>query len=67
MINWIPNFIRPGVALLAIGLVAVLVASMAEALIKLIGYALMIAGFAVIVVGLMKRWRRPRFRRRMAH
>ena len=66
MFNWIPNFIRPGIALFAIGLVAVLVASLAAALIKLMGYALMIAGSVVIVVGLVKRWKRPWFRRRTA-
>ena len=61
------NLVRPGVALVVIGVAAVLLAGVAAALIKAIGYVVIVGGVAAIIVGLVKRWRRPRRRRAVAH
>ncbi len=66
MIRRNQNLIGNGATLFVIGLVAVMAASIAVALIKAAGYVVMIAGIAVIVAGLVKRWKRPRHRRTMA-
>lgn len=61
------SLIRPGAALVVIGVAAVLLAGVAAALIKAIGYVVIVGGVAAIIVGLVKRWRRPRRRRAVAH
>ncbi len=66
MIRRNQNLIGNGATLFVVGLVAVMAASIAVALIKAIGYVVMIGGAAAMLVGLVKRLKRPRRRRTMA-